>query len=111
MLSMSILLNTVSVAYCLVYSHSVLFWWRVVNVEKKLMTIAASQLGKQITVAMITMNEEAAVAIVIANIKNIVPDAEIVIVDSSKDKTPLIAAEYGAKVIRQFPPQGYGPAM
>jgi glycosyltransferase involved in cell wall biosynthesis len=60
---------------------------------------------------MITMNEEASVATVIQHIQQIVPGAEILIVDSSKDKTPEIAEAMGARVIRQFPPQGYGPAM
>jgi glycosyltransferase involved in cell wall biosynthesis len=64
-----------------------------------------------ISVAMITMNEEAAVGMVIENIKKFCPDAEILIVDSSSDKTPEIATSLGAKVIRQFPPQGYGNAM
>jgi glycosyltransferase involved in cell wall biosynthesis len=48
---------------------------------------------------------------VISDIRDAVPDAEIVIVDSSEDRTPEIAEELGAKVIRQFPPKGYGPAM
>lgn len=68
-------------------------------------------LAKRITVAMITMNEEGAVAKVIQDIQRIVPGAEIIVVDSSRDRTPDIAAENGAKVIRQFPPCGYGPAM
>ena len=64
-----------------------------------------------LTVAMITMNEEKAVATVIADIKRIVPEAEILIVDSSHDQTAEIAESLGARVIKQFPPQGYGPAM
>ena len=60
---------------------------------------------------MISMNEEKAVAQVIADIRTYVPDAEIVVVDSSKDRTPQIAEQAGARVIRQFPPQGYGKAM
>ena len=60
---------------------------------------------------MISMNEEKAVAQVIADIRSHVPDAEIVVVDSSKDRTPEIAEQAGARVIRQFPPQGYGKAM
>ncbi len=68
-------------------------------------------IGKRITVSMITMNEEASVAIVIKKIQNIIPDAEILIVDSSHDNTPAIAEALGARVIRQFPPRGYGPAM
>jgi glycosyltransferase involved in cell wall biosynthesis len=68
-------------------------------------------IGKRVTVSMITMNEEAAVAIVIKNIQKNLPDAEILIVDSSQDNTAKIAEALGARVIRQFPPRGYGPAM
>ena len=64
-----------------------------------------------ISVVMITMNEEQAVAKVINDIKSVEPKAEIVIVDSSKDKTAEIAEKLGAKVIKQIPPKGYGPAM
>jgi len=48
---------------------------------------------------------------VIADIRAHAPDAEILLVDSSKDRTPEIAEQAGARVIRQFPPQGYGKAM
>lgn len=65
----------------------------------------------RVTVSMITMNEEGSVAAIIKDIQRIIPGAEILIVDSSKDATPIIAQELGAKVIRQFPPRGYGPAM
>ena len=66
-----------------------------------------------ITVAMITLNEENAVGKVIEDIKAVLKglDAEILIVDSSTDRTPEIAAAAGARVVRQFPPQGYGRAM
>src|SRR5438270_603167 len=66
-----------------------------------------------ITVAMITMNEEKAVGKVIDDIRAATggADIEILIVDSSRDRTPEIAAEKGARVVRQFPPQGYGRAM
>jgi glycosyltransferase involved in cell wall biosynthesis len=67
--------------------------------------------GKQISVVMITRNEEGSVKAVIEGIQACVPAAEIIIVDSSSDKTPEIATALGATVIRQFPPQGYGPAM
>ena len=60
---------------------------------------------------MISMNEEKAVGQVIADIRAHAPDAEILLVDSSKDRTPEIAEQAGARVIRQFPPQGYGKAM
>ena len=66
-----------------------------------------------ITVAMISMNEENAVRKVVEDIKAVIAglDAEILVVDSSKDRTPEIAAAAGARVVRQFPPQGYGRAM
>lgn len=65
----------------------------------------------KLTVSMITMNEEGAVAKVIGDIRRVAPDAEILLVDSSRDRTAEIATELGCRVIKQFPPQGYGPAM
>jgi glycosyltransferase involved in cell wall biosynthesis len=65
----------------------------------------------KLTVSMITMNEEGAVAKVVGDIRRVAPDAEILLVDSSKDRTAEIAQELGCRVIKQFPPQGYGPAM
>ena len=66
-----------------------------------------------ITVAMITLNEERAVGKVIDEIHAALgdADAEILIVDSSTDRTPAVAAEKGARVVRQFPARGYGQAM
>ena len=64
-----------------------------------------------ISVVMIAKDEEKAIGKVINDIKKELPDAEIVIVDSSKDRTPEIAEKLGANVIRQYPPQGYGRAM
>jgi glycosyltransferase involved in cell wall biosynthesis len=72
---------------------------------------AANRLDGRITVAMITMNEERAVAKVIGDIRGVVPGAEILVVDSSRDRTAEIARDLGARVIVQFPPRGYGPAM
>lgn len=63
------------------------------------------------TVGMISMNEAGAVGGVIDDIRRHCPDAEVLLVDSSKDDTPEIAEDRGARVIRQFPPRGYGPAM
>ena len=60
---------------------------------------------------MITKNEEQAVGKVIGDIHRIVPGAEVLVVDSSTDRTAEIAESLGARVIRQVPPQGYGPAM
>jgi glycosyltransferase involved in cell wall biosynthesis len=67
--------------------------------------------GEDISIVMITMDEEKAVGKVIGDIQAVLPGAEIVIVDSSRDATPEIAAALAATVIRQFPPQGYGRAM
>jgi hypothetical protein len=64
-----------------------------------------------LTVGMISMNEAGAVGGVIDSIRAHRPDAEILLVDSSKDETPAIAEKRGARVLRQFPPRGYGPAM
>jgi len=64
-----------------------------------------------LTVGMISMNEENAVGGVIDDIKKHAPDAEILLVDSSSDRTPRVAEERGARVVRQVPPRGYGPAM
>ena len=65
----------------------------------------------KLTVSMITMNEEGAIAKVVHDIRRVAPGAEILLVDSSKDRTAEIATELGCRVIKQFPPQGYGPAM
>jgi len=65
----------------------------------------------KLTVSMITMNEEGAIAKVVGDIRRVAPEAEILVVDSSKDRTAEIAQELGCRVIKQFPPQGYGPAM
>jgi len=66
-----------------------------------------------ISVAMISMNEEKAVARVIGDIRVAMGDREheIVIVDSSSDNTAWMAERMGARVIRQVPPEGYGRAM
>jgi hypothetical protein len=48
----------------------------------------------------------------IEEIRRYAPDAKILCVDSSlKDRTPIIAEELGARVLRQLPPRGHGPAM
>lgn len=66
---------------------------------------------ENLTVAMITRNEEKAIAKVMGDVRRHVPDAEVLVVDSSSDRTAEVAAELGARVIKQFPPRGYGPAM
>lgn len=65
----------------------------------------------KLTVAMITLNEERAVEKVVRDIRRVAPDAEILLVDSSRDRTAEIATNLGCRVIKQFPPKGYGPAM
>ena len=61
------------------------------------------------SVVMITMNEEKAVGKVIGEIRSVLPEAEILLVDSSRDRTAEVAEALGARVIRQFPPQGLWP--
>ncbi len=57
------------------------------------------------------MNEEKAIEQVIKEARKYLgKDIEIVVTDSSKDRTPEIAKKLGAKVIRQ-PPKGYGVAL
>jgi glycosyltransferase involved in cell wall biosynthesis len=68
-------------------------------------------IGARVTVGMISMNEAQSIEKVIKAIQQAIPEAEILLVDSSNDDTPLIARQLGARVIRQYPPQGYGPAM
>src|SRR5258708_31568598 len=65
----------------------------------------------KLTISMITLNEERAVAKVVQDIRRVAPDAEIFLVDSSRDRTAEIATEMGCRVFKQFPPKGYGPAM
>jgi SAM-dependent methyltransferase len=65
-----------------------------------------------LTVGMLTMDEEQSVARMIGEIRAVVPDARILCVDSStRDRTPDIARDLGARVLRQVPPRGHGPAM
>lgn len=68
-------------------------------------------MAPELTVSMITLNEERAVEKVIRSVKAVVPEAEVLVVDSSTDATAEIAESLGARVIKQFPPIGYGPAM
>jgi glycosyltransferase involved in cell wall biosynthesis len=65
----------------------------------------------KLSVSMITLNEERAVAKVVQDIRRVVPDAEILLVDSSTDRTAEVAQGLGCRVLKQFPPRGYGPAM
>ncbi|HEX3851337.1 MAG TPA: methyltransferase domain-containing protein [Polyangiaceae bacterium] len=65
-----------------------------------------------LTIGMLTMDEEPSVARMIDEVRKHAPDAKILLVDSSlKDQTPVIAERMGARVLRQLPPRGHGPAM
>ena len=64
-----------------------------------------------LTVGMLTMNEEDSIEAMMGEIRKVAPDAKILCVDSSTDRTPEIAARLGARVLRQIPPRGHGPAM
>ena len=66
---------------------------------------------RKLSVVMPTMNEEKSIAKVINDIKKYAPvGTEILIVDSSRDKTAEIAAQLGARVISQKP-SGPGRAL
>jgi SAM-dependent methyltransferase len=64
-----------------------------------------------LTVGMLTLNEIESVERMIDDIRAVAPDAKILLVDSSSDRTPELAKAKGARVVRQLPPQGHGPAM
>lgn len=64
-----------------------------------------------LTIGMLTLNETESVERMIDDIKVAAPDAKIVLVDSSSDETPELAKKKGARVVRQLPPRGHGPAM
>ncbi len=64
-----------------------------------------------LTVGMLTLNEKESVERMIDDIRAIVPDAKILLIDSSSDETPELAKAKGARVVRQLPPRGHGPAM
>jgi glycosyltransferase involved in cell wall biosynthesis len=70
-----------------------------------------ANLYEDVAIVMITMDEEGSIRQVARDLRRDVPGASITIVDSSKDRTPEIAAEEDVEVVRQFPPKGYGPAM
>jgi glycosyltransferase involved in cell wall biosynthesis len=65
----------------------------------------------RLSVVMASMNEEKSIRAMIEEIRKNAPlETEILIVDSSKDRTPEIARELGAVVIAQEP-QGHGMAL
>lgn len=63
-----------------------------------------------VSVVMITRNEEGAVAKVIGDALTALPGAEVFVIDGSDDKTPELAREAGAIVVRE-PGGGFGPAF
>lgn len=64
---------------------------------------------KKITVVMAALNEEKALPNVVSQIRKVVPNANILIVDDgSVDKTNQLAAELGCDIIKNFFTQGYG---
>lgn len=65
-----------------------------------------------ISLVMATMNEEKAIEEVVRQFRQATEDyrTEILIVDSSEDRTPQIAEKIGVKVISQ-PPKGHGYAL
>jgi len=69
-----------------------------------------SQDFSDVSVVMITLNEEKAIAKVITDVLASLPGAEVIVVDGSSDRTPQIAAELGATVIRE-PGGGAAPAL
>ncbi len=64
-----------------------------------------------LTIGMLTLNEETSIERMIDEIRQYAPDAKLLIIDSSSDRTPELAIAKGARVIRQLPPRGHGPAM
>ena len=64
-----------------------------------------------LTIGMLTLNEETSIERMIDEIRLYAPDAQLVIIDSSNDRTPDLATARGVRVIRQVPPRGHGPAM
>jgi glycosyltransferase involved in cell wall biosynthesis len=63
-----------------------------------------------VAVVMITRNEEGAIAKVVDEAFAALPGCEVIVVDGSNDRTPVIAAEHGARVIRE-PIGGAAPAL
>jgi hypothetical protein len=64
-----------------------------------------------LTIGMLTLNEHESIERMIDEVRVYAPDAKVLVVDSSSDRTPELAAAKGARVIRQVPPRGHGPAM
>ena len=65
---------------------------------------------EDVAVAIITRNEEKAIAKVVTDIRKALPEAAVYIIDDSSDNTKQIAEECGAKV-SDGPRSGFGPAF
>jgi len=65
---------------------------------------------RSVSVIIPTLNEEASIGFVIESLKKNLPGAEIIVVDSSNDRTAEIASSLGATVIKQEK-KGYGAAI
>lgn len=63
-----------------------------------------------VAVVMITRNEQGAIAKVIDDALGALPGCEVIVVDGSSDRTPDIATEHGARVLRE-PAGGPAPAL
>lgn len=69
------------------------------------------QAFEDVSVVLITMNEEQAITKVITDIFAAAPGAEVIVVDGSSDSTPTLAAAAGAVVLREPEEGGFGPAL
>jgi glycosyltransferase involved in cell wall biosynthesis len=74
------------------------------------LTTADSARYDDVAVVMITRNEERAVGLVIGDAMRALPGAQVFVIDGGDDRTPEIAREAGATVIRE-PGGGFGPAL
>src|ERR1700689_2123035 len=63
-----------------------------------------------VAVVMITRNEEGAIGKVVDDAFAALPGCEVIVVDGSDDRTPKIAADHGARVMRE-PSGGAAPAL
>lgn len=81
------------------------------NAESALM-VGGQGAKPELTVSIVTisLNEEKAIESVVKGLREIIGNSEIIVVDSSTDRTAEIARELGCKVIKQIPPKGYGAA-
>jgi 2-polyprenyl-3-methyl-5-hydroxy-6-metoxy-1,4-benzoquinol methylase len=89
-----------------------LFAFQNVILARKPPVTKAPRRKMSVTIGMLTMDEEESIEKMIGEIRCVAPDAKLLCVDSStKDRTPEIARRLGARVLRQVPPRGHGPAM